>query len=187
MIAWLKNWAPPLWLPFVLVAAVIGAIWLLMPQYRAETGVSAPLPPAKEVRTVEKVIEVPKLVYVYPPKAKAKLDLPADVAKDPAKKVTATGKLDANDRPHTLTTVFDMETGESEIYARPDPLPWLAKNTTSELGVFIGYRGIEQAIRIEGRQEFLRIKALHIGAIGSADITPGEIDGFVGFGAWGRW
>lgn len=170
-----------------LVLGIALAVVLLWPQAKPAVGVSAPLPPAKEVRAVEKVVEVPKLVYVYPPKVKDKLDLPADVAKDPDKSVTATGKLDAEERPYTMTAVLDLKTGESAVYARPDPLPWLAPNTTSEVGVFAGYKDGEQAIRIEGRQELLRVKALHVGAVGSADITPGDIDGFVGVGAWARW
>lgn len=170
-----------------LILGIALAVVLLWPDDKPAVGVSAQLPPAKEVRTVEKVVEVPKLVYVYPPKAKAKLDLPAEVAKDPDKHVTATGKLDAEDRPYTLTSVLDVETGESAVYARPDPLPWLAPNTTSEVGVFAGYKDGEQAIRLEARQELLRVKALHVGAIGSADMTPGNIDGFIGVGVWARW
>lgn len=178
-------WA--LWPPVALIAVVVGVLaYDLFASQPSPVGVSTPLPPAKEVVTVEKVVEKVKYVKVYPEKVKTKL-LPAPVAKDPDKRVTATGKLDAEDRPYTLTSVLDVWTGESEVYARPDPLPWIAPSVRTDVGVFIGYKNGEQTVRIEGRQEVLRLKALRLGALASADVAPGGADGFVGVGAWGSF
>lgn len=172
---------------FAAILAMLAAAWVFWPRPQPVAGQSVPLPPAPEVRTVEKVVERVKYVKVYPDAAKADVDLPEPVAANPAKKLTATGKLHAEDRPYTLTAVLDTTTGESEVYARPDPLPWLAPDTRTEVGVFYGYKDGEQAIRIDGRQTLVRVKALRLGAVASADATPGNIDTFIGVGAWMRW
>ena len=93
--------------------------WTFWPRAKPDVGQSVQLPPAKEVRTVEKIVYQVKYVKVYPDKVKAKLDLPAAVAADVKKKVVATGKLDAEDRPYTLSAVLDVESGDAAVYARP--------------------------------------------------------------------
>lgn len=172
----------------VLIAAVcLLAVYILWPREPVKVGQAQALPPAKEVRTVEKVIIKPEIIYVYPPKVKDGLDLPPDVKKDDAKKVTATAKLDAEERPYTLVGVLDTQTGHSEIYARPDPLPLVGTKRTRELGAYYGLADGETAIRIEARQDLLQLKALHVGAIGNVDVKPSGLDTFVGVGVWAKF
>lgn len=148
--------------------------------------VAVRLPPAVEVREVEKVVVKVKYVKVYPDPVKDDLDLPADVEQDPAQKVISTAKLDAEERPYTLIGILDTKTGDASIYARPDPQPWLKPNTLSEVGAFIGYHNSAPSVRIEARQELLRIKAAHVGLIASADVGS-ELNTYVGAGVWMRW
>ena len=162
------RWWPALWA--VVLAA---ALWTFWPRDKPDVGESVPLPPAKEVRTVEKIIERPKIVYVYPQKTKQALDLPQDVVADPAKKAIATGKLDAEERPYTLTAVLDTETGESQVYARADPLPWIGPGKRGSVGVAYGLKNGEPAGMLYGQHDLLRVKALHAGARGQVD-TQGD-------------
>lgn len=146
----------------VVIAAVIYTYW---PRAGLPVNESSPLPPAKEVIHTEKIITQVKYINVYPDKVKEKLDLPAPVKDDVHKQVTATGKLDAEDRPYTLSAVIDLETGDSQVYARPDPLPWLAPGKRNEIGIAYGLKnGVPQA-GLFARKELLRVKAIHGGAM----------------------
>lgn len=142
-------------------AAIIFTFW---PREKPEVGVSAPLPPAKEVRTVEKVRTEVKVVYVYPEKVKAKLDLPPAVVDDKAKQVIATGKLAADARDYTLSAVLDTDTGNSEVYARPDPLPWIGPGKRGAVGVAYG-----TTAKAYISHDLLQVKALHAGARAEID------------------
>lgn len=173
-----------IWIPWLVLTLLLAVVWTFWPSPAPEVGVSAPLPPATEVRTVEKVVERVKYVKVYPSETKQNLDLPKDVVADPVKKVTATGKLSADERPYTMTAVLDTSSGESEVYARPDPLPWVAVSTKSQVGLFYGYKGHEPVLRLHGVQEVLQVKALRAGATAALD-SDGET--FVGLGVWARW
>lgn len=177
----------------VVAALVIGAVlaygiaWYNRP---------APIPPgvtveataAKEVKSESKVdVVVKPPIKAYKHGVKGTLKLPEIVVSDEAKHVVASSKTANDERPHTITTVVDSGTGEVTTYDRIDPLPWLAVNTKSEFGVYYGLKSGEQTVRIEGRQELLQIKSVHIGAIASADVNRAGTDGFIGVGAWARW
>lgn len=152
------------------IGTALLAIWTFHDKFaRPETGQAFQLPTAKEVRTVEKVAIQPKVVYVYPDKVKDNLGLPKEIQQDKNKHVTATGKLDAEDRPYTLTAVMDSETGQSEVYARPDPLPWLAPGKYGAVGVAYGMRNGEPMGRLYAKQELVRVKALNAGLTGTLD------------------
>lgn len=151
----------------VVVAAL--ALWTFWPREKPEVGVAAPLPPAPEVRTVERIVVQPKLVYVYPDEVKPKLGLIDEIAKNPAKKVAATGKLKAEERDYTLSAVLDTETGESQVFARPDPLPWIGSGRQGAVGVAYGFKNGEMAGRLYARHDLLQVKALHAGATGMLD------------------
>ena len=157
--------------PYVILAAVIAALvaWTFWPREKPDVGKSAPLPPAKEVRTVEKIIERPRIVYVYPQKTKQALDLPQDVVTDPAKKVITTGKLDADEREYSLSAVLDISTGESQIYAKPLPLPLIGPGKHGGIGIGYGLTNDGPAVKLYGYQELLRIKKLNAGVRAEAD------------------
>ena len=161
---------------FLLFAAIVWTFW---PRAKPEVGVSAPLPPAKEVRTVEKVRTEVKVVYVYPEKVKKKLDLPPAVVDDKAKQVIATGKLEAEARDYTLSAVLDTDTGNSEVYARPDPLPWIGPGKRGAVGVAYG-----TTAKAYISHDLLQVKALHAGARAEID-QRGEywVGGYVEY----RW
>jgi len=151
------------------IVALLAAAWTFWPRETPDVGVSAPLPPAKEVSAVEKVRTEVKVVYVYPKAVKAKLDLPDPVVADDAKQVIATGKLDAEDRPYTLTAVLDTETGDSQVYARPDPLPWIGPGRRGAIGIAYGLANGEPTGKLYGYHDLLQVKALHAGARAEVD------------------
>lgn len=165
----------------ILIAAGLFAAlvaWTFWPHPQPEVGKAAPLPPAREVREVEKVRTEVKVVYVYPDKVKARLDLPAEVAADPARKVIATGKLDAEERPYTLSAVLDTGTGDSQVYARPDPLPWIGPGRRGAVGLAYGVGNNGPTGKLYAQHDLLQVKALHAG-------TRAEVDQHGGWWAGG--
>lgn len=148
---------------------VVLSAWTFWPRPVAETGKFEHVPPAPEVRTVEKIVERPKIVYVYPPESKAKLNLPPAVIQDSAKKLITTGKLQAEERPYTLAAVLDAETGESEIYARPDPLPWIGPGRRGAVGIAYGLTSGEPTTRAYAYHDLLQVKTVHAGLRAEAD------------------
>ena len=151
-------------------------------------GVTVEATPAQEIRRELPTVTIkPPMVNVYSPGIKGKLKLPTAITNDDNQHVLASSKTANDERPHTVSTVINSATGEVQTFDRTDPLPWLAVNTKSELGIYYGLKHGEQALRIEGRQELLQIKAVHMGAIASADMTRNGTEGFVGIGLWSRW
>lgn len=171
-----------------MAVALAVALFFAFKPVPAPVGVHVEARPAPEVAKVEtERVAIAPPVRVYKPAAKKKLALPESVQADPVKHVIASTKTANDERQHTVTTVIDTSTGDSITYDRVDPLPWVAVNTKSEVGLYYGLKNGAQAVRIEGKQELFQIKTLHVGAMASADMYDGRVDTFVGVGAWARW
>ena len=139
---------------------------------------------AKEIKKIDREVKEVKALKVYKPVAKAKLKLPKAILEDDNQQVIASSKVSGDERPHTITTVVNTATGESGTLDRIDPYPFMQVKTTSEIGAFYGLKQGKQVIRLEGKQEFLQVKAVHLGITGSIDSDKAT---FVGLGAWVRW
>lgn len=151
------------------------------------TGVHLPAAQAPELAKVETEFIDFAPVKVFKPEAKRKLNLPASVQADTKAHVIASTKTANDERQHTITTLIDEQTGEATTFDRVDPLPWISVNTKSQVGAFYGIKNGQQTIRIQGEQELLQIKALHVGVIVSADLQARNVESFVGLGAWARF
>ncbi len=158
--------------------------WWIWPAPAPITGQAQPLPPAQETPAPATIPVDIKVVYVYPPEAKGKLGLPPTVATDPAKQVTATGKLNAEERPYTLTAVLDTGSGRSEVYARPDPQPWLGFSDHGAAGLSYGYQNGQPVFRLAAHQDFIRAGALRAGVNATLD---SDGDWFAGLGVRATW
>jgi hypothetical protein len=179
----------------LIVALALAVTVLLIRQSQdpvPPVNLSVPAKPAPEVKhlpKVEKPIQA-KTVKVYPAKVKKELKLPEIVQDDPVKEVVAASQVKADDHPQTVTTVVNTDTGDFETYVKRDPLPWLARSDRGEVGLALGFKNAEPAVRLEGRQEVFQVKAVHFGVTGSVDqqLNGAEkTDWFVGVGAWYRW
>lgn len=174
----------------VVIAIGTGTYFYFKPE-PAPTNVHLPAKPAPQVSretTVPVVIDKP--VQVYRPEVKRKLKLPDAVQANPKQHVVASSRTVPDERPHTITTTLDTSTGEFTTLDRAEPLPWIAVSTKTEIGAFYGVKGVkngEPVFRLQAQQELLRVKAMHLGAIASADFARGEVDTYVGVGLWARW
>lgn len=177
---------------YVMVLAIVAAgAYLVAWYYRLAPitlGVTVEAKPAPEVKHEHKVdVPLNKPAKAYGPAVKTKLKLPESIANDPNQHVITSIKTPNDERQHTITTVINDKTGESTTFDRVEQLPWMAIDTKTELGIYAGLKHGEQAIRIEAKQALLQVKALHLGAVASADLTRSGTDGFIGIGGWVRW
>jgi len=103
---------------------------------------------------------------VYPDSAKKKLGIT-----DGPGKLTGASKVADDNHPHTVAAVTNPDTGDTQIYVRDDPLPWIAFNQRKELSVYWGGEsGHSGAVwRTQARFDFMQIKALNISGIATLD------------------
>lgn len=165
---------------------VVFVAWIMDPRTDSPTPIRAPVAatPAPALKSVDQVTITPPVVKVYAPKAKTKLKLPAAMQADAAVHVLAASQVRADERPHTLYTLIDERTGETQTYDRAEPLPWLAAETRGEVGIGYGLRDGAPMGRLSLRQNLLQVKSVRLGAQANLD-QDGQW--FVGLGAWYRW
>lgn len=165
---------------------------LLNGSTQTPVGLNVPATPAPEVKKVETIAKPikSKTVKVYPATVKKKIKLPEVVLENPAMEVIASSQVKADDRPQTVTTLINTDTGESQTFVKRDPLPWLDFNKRGEAGMYMGIKNGEPTIRLEAKQNVFQVKALNFGVTASIDQPLGGaqgVDYFVGAGAWVRW
>lgn len=161
-----------------IVLVAIFVIWTFWPKDKLEVNESKELPEAKEAIAEPKVQTKIEYIYVHPKEIKPKLHLPEEVQKDDNKQVTATGKLKAEERDYTLSAVTDLKSGQSSVYARPDPLPWIGPGRQSVVGLSYDYKmpDGQWVGSLYGRQDLIQIKKIHGGVRGSIDTdATGEV------------
>lgn len=145
--------------------------WTLIDRVgRQDPGKAEALEPANAVQNTDKVAEAPpKIIYVYPKSVKSDLGLPATITADDRQKVTATGKLKAEDRDYTLSAVLDTETGQSQVFSRPEPLPWFGPGRQGAIGLAYGLKNGGATTRLYAHHDIVQVKALHAGPVGTID------------------
>lgn len=151
------------------LAALVAVAWQWTDRQPAPDSVIAT--PSKEVKNTPKVavpVKKPVKVYSGGSTLKKKLDLPADVVQDDAQQILASSKVNG-DQPHTITTVINTETGESQTFDRPDPLPWLAGDNHGRLGMYAIFKNGTPTISLQAQRGLFSIKAVHVGFVAGLD------------------
>ena len=177
--AWIERAA---WL--LAIAGLLLLWWLLPRPGEPPAAQHVPAAVAPEVKTVERVIERPKIVYVYPDKAKDAMELPAPLRADAAEKLVSASRVEPDRYPHTITTTLNLDTGQFSTLDRREQLPWLARDTSGEVGVIYGFKNGAPATRLEVRQNLIAVKAATIGLHSTLDQDG---DWYAGAGVWLRW
>jgi len=88
------------------------------------------------------------------------------------------------ERPTTVATVVDTDTGKSETITRTESYPWLAAEQRGEVRLDLGITPKGTAGRLSITENLLQIKAVHLGVVGSFD-TSGQM--FAGVGVGYKW
>ena len=169
----------------ILLALAAGYIYYLHSSKSAPVGTTVIATQATEVKgkpTEDVVVPKVKVIKVN----KKDLSLPKDVITNDKQRVVASSKISPSYHPKTLTTLIDTDTGAFSSFERTDPLPWFELVKRGEIGVYVGMKNGEQAARLQGRYDFVQVKAVHFGVTGSIDrMQSGKSDAFIGVG--GAW
>lgn len=165
------------------LVCLAAAAWLFWP---APATPPAPVvaTPAPAVAGMKPMTIQPKSVRALPPRAKRKLALPTEVQAATSIYALTASHVDPGERPRTLITTLDADTGEVVAYERIEPLPWIAPSTRGEVGISYGLRDGVPMGRLSLRQNLLQVKALRLGAQAHLD-EDGEW--FAGVGVWYGW
>lgn len=185
----MSEWFKRYWTDVLAVVALLAVIVAVFnTQLQREVPKSAAVAP--EVASVPKE-EIPlKGLTVYAKPAKSKLGkagaIPEAVVKDDRQSVVAASRVASSERPQTVTTTVNAETGVSDTYVVAAPRPWLATESRGELSLDYGYKrnALAPVGRINIRQDVLQIKALHLG-LSASGYSDGDY--FVGAGVSYRW
>jgi hypothetical protein len=182
------------WVAGIGVLALIGAAgvsgyrFLTKPPVDTTVAVEAPVAPT--IAKVKKRIIKPKQVVVYAPEAKAKLKLPPAVLANTEAQVIGATTVAPSERRVTVTSVLDATTGETTTYTKPEPYPLLAVESRGEARFSYGYKLTRDSPvptpvgRLSLTQDFVQIKALHIGVTAALDT---DRSAFIGLGLAYRW
>jgi len=144
-----------------------------------------------EIQTVTKIkritVPVEKVVTLEKPVVVEKLKLSETIAKDDAKQVISTGEVASYEGKTNVVAILDTKTGESQIIAKQEPLPFIDFVNKREVGLRYGYGSaskLSMEADIYGRWDFLRVGNVHLGVYGEVN-TNG--DGKAMISAGYRW
>lgn len=155
---------------FIAAVFVAAILWQVYKPTQAPVNAWTPAKEAKQVALVPKEeVEIPK-IEVYKPEAKKKLKLDKKIQDDPNASVIAATVVKADDRPVTVVTIIDKETGKSSTIERREPYPWFALENRREIRLSHGWRDTKTMTRISGSWDFAQTKVAHWGINGSIDI-----------------
>ena len=165
----------------VLLAGAFAAGWgLNKPGPSPESVPAVVAPEVKQAPTVR--VKTPP-VKAYAGKAKVDLKLPAAVQAAPDTHVVAATQVPSSQRPQTITTTLDAQTGEFQTYVKTDPYPWFAIETRGEVRLAGGYKidgsTVKPVLRLGVGYDVVRIKAFTAGVVGTVD---SDGDAFLGVG-----
>ena len=167
----------------ILLAAVL--LWFEYKPVPAPVKDWRPAAAAPQVAGEPKMPIKPPAVMVYAPVAKKRLNLPPAVQQDPHAHVVAATRVPADTHPETVTTVIDDQTGQTQTLVRREPLPWVALENHGSVRLDFGVKnGLTRVGRLEFREDFLQVKAMH-GGIDVALDSDGTL--FAGVGMAYEW
>ena len=149
-----------------LLIAIAGCLWM---KFKPSLP-SVLATPAAELAKEKPTLLTCKPVLVYRDKVETKLGLPSIVTGDPNKHVTASTKVPGDEYPHTVTSVYDQNTGATDMFVRKDKLPWLELKSKWRAGVYYGINDADSGVILgQAQYEFLQLKRLKATAIGQVD------------------
>lgn len=154
----------------LLSAAILIGLVLMFPGHQPapDTKIATESNEVKNTTKVDVPAKKPVNVYSGGSTLKKKLDLPADVVQNDAQHILASSKVDG-DRPHTITTIINTDTGESQTFDRLDPLPWLASDRHGRLGMYVLVKNGTPTVSLQAQRGLFSIKAVHVGLVAGLD------------------
>lgn len=163
----------------VIIVIISVAWWIKYHPRQVPVGIQVAAAPAKVIESTPQIKIVPKYIYVYIPAAKKELNLPQAEQDNKGSFVIGSSSIGSSDRPQTVTTVLDTDTGKTRTYVAQAPYPWLAAENNREVSLQYGWKsGLGMASngmtwRAEFSDDLVQVKALHLGVHSTID-TDGQ-------------
>jgi len=153
------------------VAALLGF------QYYEQSAKSEDGKPAKEIvgEALKKVACTPSTVY--DDGLKKDLDLPKKVVADETKQVATAIQVHAAMHAHTVTAVKDLDDGETELFVRHDPLPWLAFDHSKYISVTYAYDNDGPITMVGAGMSLMQVKLVDFSAVTQFDDRGNKLIG----------
>ena len=144
------------------IAVLIGGVFVAVGCWWNSNKPSLPsikATPAIELKGEKKTSLECKKVLIYRDRVATELGIPKI-----AGHVTASANIPASDHTQTATATYSEATGETSLYIRKDPLPWLARENRWQFNLLYGYNefGVT-ALRGTGLYDLIQAKRLHLG------------------------
>lgn len=165
----------------VCAALLDAAVHLYRHAYPGAAVVAKAAPEVQRQRTESVAVS---RVRAFPQAVKHTLGLPSAVQAAPTAHVIAATKAQGTMHPQTVTAVLDTQTGQTSLYVRTDPLPWFAFENHGSVSLSRGIKNGAFAYRLGFREDFLQMKALHVGLVGNVD---SDAHWYAGVGIAWRW
>jgi hypothetical protein len=149
ILAWYRGQSP---------TVISRTAYVKVPEIKMVTKIKRVMVPVKEIVTIEKQA------------ISEKLKLPDEVTKDANKQIITTGEVTPYEGKTNVIAVLDTATGESELIAKQQPLPFVDFENKREIGLRYGAtikNGMETDIY--GRWDFLRVGGMHLGLYAEAN------------------
>lgn len=176
----------------ILVCLAIAGYFIYDKLYDRPVGsdsvVARQAPAVKKQPTKQVTIKAPVTAFVG--KTKANLKYSGKFLEDDNEQVIAANQVKGSDRPQTVSTVVNTETGAVTTFVKTDPYPWLSFEPRGELKLSYGYKfkaalpQAERVTRLQLNYDVIRVKALTVGATATIDT---DRDAFVGASVSYRW
>lgn len=161
----------------ILALLFFAACYLLWAWYRPAPAITPvgylPAPVEQKVAGLPTVAVPVKTVRALPKSAIEKLNLPPEVAADPAAQVLSAVTVPPTLGGATAVTVIDTSTGEARTLVREKPRRLLSFESGTELGLRYGITtaGGQQAA-LYARRDLLRIGSAYVALYGEASSRP---------------
>lgn len=127
-------------------------------------------PPAPEVKHAPTVEIKPAKVRAYAPKVKKDLSLPQAVVDNPSIYALGATRIEPDFHPVTVAATIDEQTGETVLYEKREPLPWVALTRRGEIGIAYGIKtNGTMGGRLFINHGLLDVKAVRVGVAATLD------------------
>jgi hypothetical protein len=162
----------------VVILALLAGVVALKGWYAELPKLTAQWTTAPEMKTATKIqknkVAVKGIVVLDKKTAAKKLKLPASIAKDDNKQITATAEIPEYEGKTGVVAILDKSKENIEIIAKRQPLSLFGFTNKRAIGMRYGFNTVAStntAAEIYGRWDFLRIGSAHVGLYGEATST----------------
>jgi hypothetical protein len=156
-----KTKALTLFVSIAVIAAVV-AMFAYKPKAGNQFTAAPPIQAVVGIPSVDTKVTNGTVKTLSKARVAKKIDLPADIAQDPKKEVTATAETAASENGTEIITTIDTETGTTQVFFREKEAPLFAFENKKRIGVAYGVGTEGNTLKVFGEWTFARVSNVHL-------------------------